>query len=318
MHASATGIGAAFLTLISWTLGLIAFTEASKRISPYMLNHVRLLLAVILLSIFNWLFFGIDPIELFSLPIQEHWLWLGLSGLVGLSIGDYFAFTALKMVGARTTSLFNALAPTAALFTGMFLLEETINIAGAVGIMVSIAGIMWVILLKRGSNFEGSRADVRKAIIAAALSTICQGIGLVFAKKGMMDSDINPMHATWIRMLLAVGAIYLIELFKGNYRLFYTPLKTHPSAIKYIIAGTMLGPVIGVSLSLYAASQVEAYIAQTIFSMVPISILPVTWYYYKERINPVSWLAALIAVLGVILLSFQKEIMDFLRDPIMH
>ena len=71
--------------------------------------------------------------ELFTLPSMEQWVWLGISGIIGLSIGDYFAFSAFKILGSSRTSLFSIFAPGAALIFGYFMLDENINAIGLTG-----------------------------------------------------------------------------------------------------------------------------------------------------------------------------------------
>jgi len=66
--------------------------------------------------------------------------------------------------------------------------------------------------------------------------------------------------------------------------------------------------VVGVSLSLYAAKLINVSIAQTLFSMVPVFILPVSWLLYREKITFQSFLGALIAVGGVLVLVWRNEI----------
>jgi len=65
---------------------------------------------------------------------------------------------------------------------------------------------------------------------------------------------------------------------------------------------------VGVSLSLYAANLINVSIAQTLFSMVPVFILPVSWLLYREKITFQSFLGALIAVGGVLVLVWRNEI----------
>ncbi len=72
--------------------------------------------------------YGKGPAILFTLPETKQWLWLGASGIIGLTIGDFFLFSAFQMMGPRYASLFSTLAPAAALITGIFLLGEGISL----------------------------------------------------------------------------------------------------------------------------------------------------------------------------------------------
>lgn len=148
------------------------------------------------------------------------------------------------------------------------------------------------------------------------LSAICQGVGLVLAKKGFynpkLNEEINPIHATWIRMVTATITIFIISSIAGKFKTISQPiLNNQNNGIKYIIAGTIFGPVIGVSMSLYTISILNVSMAQTIFSLVPVFVLPIAYWMYKEKITIKALLGALIATLGVIMLVWRNEISSF-------
>jgi drug/metabolite transporter (DMT)-like permease len=80
----------------------------------------------------------------------------------------------------------------------------------------------------------------------------------------------------------------------------------------YAVLGTVFGPVIGVSLSLYVISQIEVSVAQTIFSLVPVFVLPLAFLFYKEKISLRSLIGVLIALAGVMLLIWRDTIQNSL------
>jgi drug/metabolite transporter (DMT)-like permease len=76
-----------------------------------------------------------------------------------------------------------------------------------------------------------------------------------------------------------------------------------------MVAGTFFGPVIGVSLAMYSVSLIDASVAQTIFSLVPVFVLPIGYFLLKEKITLTSVIGALIAILGVVILIWRDVIM---------
>ncbi|MGL4596613.1 MAG: EamA family transporter, partial [Bacteroidia bacterium] len=92
---------AAILTTLVWSIGIFPFTEASKRLGSNPLNHFRLVVAIILLWLLLAAYYGLGFSDLFLRPDLKQWLWLGLSGIMGLTIGDYFAFRSMELLGAR-------------------------------------------------------------------------------------------------------------------------------------------------------------------------------------------------------------------------
>jgi drug/metabolite transporter (DMT)-like permease len=71
--------------------------------------------------------------------------------------------------------------------------------------------------------------------------------------------------------------------------------------------GTLLGPVAGVTLSLLAIQKLEVAVAQTIFALLPIFVLPVNLLVYKEKITVQSVMACAVAIIGVFLLIWRNR-----------
>lgn len=314
-----SGLTAAFATLICWTVGTFAFTIASKRADPAAVNRVRLFFAALLLSIVVVVFFKVSIVELFTLPTLGEWFWLGLSGIIGLTLGDYFAFTAYSILGSSRTSLFSTFAPVAALLLGMVILGESINGVGIIGMMISTGGIIWFIQSTQKSNDKAiDKSQILKGITYAILGAVGQGLGLVCAKKGLnithdTGTDLSAVHATWIRMGIGTLAAYSIAVFKRNV---WTELKiitSSKSIITPLLTGTFFGPVMGVSLSLFAASQIPVGIAQTIFSLLPITVMIAATISGREKINGPSIIAAVICMIGVFVLVWRDELITFFK-----
>ncbi len=311
----------ALATTLSWSIGIFPFTEAARRMGPNTVNHIRLVFAVIFLTIICLLFLPISFTELFTVPHLEHWMWFGASGVIGLALGDYFGFTSFVILGPRIGSIFTTLAPAAALVSAFFLIGERINIIGIVGILITIAGVVWL-SLNKGSNGRindhaiGSKG---KGILFAILSAVCQGFGLVLANKGFEtqidNTDLPFFQATWIRMIVAMGIMYLITIARGKFREINQPaLENRNNGLIFTLGGTIFGPVMGVSLSMLTISllQNKPSVAQTIFALVPVFVLPLSYLFYKEKITIKSVVAALIAIAGVMVLIWRDKILSFI------
>jgi drug/metabolite transporter (DMT)-like permease len=304
---------AAFCTTLSWSIGVFPFTEASRRVGPNTVNATRLLLAVLMLTPIAVLFFPLSLSSLFTFPYPVQWLWFGLSGILGLALGDYFAFVAFAILGPKTGTIFNTLSPGAALLTGFFLLGETVNLVGVFGILITVGGILWIVLSKK--NITPVRTEFGnkgKGVLFGILSALCQGVGLVLSKKAMtFDSGkhhLLAIHSIWMRMFCSVVVIYLLLFLRGQVKKIHGPvLKNHNGGLWYLIAGTFFGPVLGGCIAMYAISVINVSVAQTIFSLVPVFTLPLAWLFYGEKISLSAVTGALIAVLGVVVLIWRNS-----------
>ncbi len=302
----------ALITALCWTFGMLYFTEAAKRLGANVLNHFRLFLAAIFLGIAVLLFDQISLTELFRTPSLNAWLWLGFSGFLGLTLGDWFAFRAFELIGPRKTSLFYTFAPGAALCFGIIFLKETISFVAFAGIVVTVTGVFWVIFNRKSQEEHHDPKLHFQGVLFAIGGAVTQGMGLVFSKIGMQQETavaFSPLHASWIRMFMAMSSLFLISILRNKALSIIKPiLKADGPAIRYTLLATIISPVLGASLSLYAATWLKVSIAQTLFSMVPVFILPVWYLHYREKISLQAFLGALIAVSGVLVLVWRNEI----------
>jgi drug/metabolite transporter (DMT)-like permease len=313
-----TGILAAFATLLCWTIGTFAFTLASQRANPAAVNRVRLVFAALLLLLVVTIFYHISLVAIFTIPTLAQWFWLGLSGVIGLTLGDYFAFTAYSILGSSKTSLFSTFAPVAALVLGIMMLNETINLYGIIGMSISTSGIIWFVLAtQKEAAQQHNKQLILKGIAFAILGAVGQGLGLVCAKKGLMlptntGGPISAVHATWIRM--SVGAIiaYVSVLFSTNIIAEFKSITSNAYKLKPLLLGTLFGPVIGVSLSLLAATHLPVGLAQTIFSLLPITVMLAAVLAKREQVNYTALVAAAICILGVLVLVWRNELQQLI------
>ena len=309
----------AFGTTLSWSLGIFPFTEAARRLGPNAVNHFRLVLAVLFLTIISIIFLPTSLVELFTSPQTEHWIYFGLSGVVGLALGDYFGFTSFAILGARVGSIFSTLATAAALITAYFVIGERINLIGIIGILITIGGVIWLTMSRRSQSEmkDHEHGNVKLGVVFGVLSAVCQGVGVVLANKGFTykqaEGDLAFFHATWLRMISATVIIYIITISRGKLKEITQPvLDNKNNGIIYTLGGTIFGPVIGVSLSMYAVSllQDKPSIAQTIFSLVPVFVLPLSYLFYKEKITARAILGATIAIIGVMILIWREQLVQ--------
>ena len=300
------GLLAACTTLLSWSVGTLSFLKASRLMDPGLMNRARLGVAVIVTFIIACVTAGMLPWTLVMSTPLTAWIWLGLSGLVGLAIGDLFGFTSLRILGARRQSVIGTTAPAASAIVGLALLGEELTLTDTVGIALTIFGVMVAM------NTSDEREEVHSegfgsysvGILLAIGGAICQGAGLVLAKKGMLvqEADIAPFHATFLRMIVGFAATYLLDVIR---RAPHRPLReafTNEEARTAMFLGTFFGPIIGVTMSLIAAKNLDVAVAQTIFSLVPFVVMLIMRVFYGQRIPVRSIVGAVISVIGVIVL----------------
>lgn len=288
---------AALLTSFAWSITSTTFTLAGRRIGSVVLNRVRLLMALILLVITHWIIIG-KPIPFTAEP--DRWIWLGLSGVVGLVLGDAFLFQAFVWIGPRLTMLMMSMAPIIAAGLAWIFLGETLSPLQISGIMVAISGIAWVVMEKNSETRDKPENYYRGILFGLGAAT-GQAAGLVLAKNGLWG-DFSPISGNLIRMLAAASVMWLVTAFQGQIPETLNRIKNDRRGLYLTIIGAITGPFIGVSLSLLALQNAKVGVASTLMALPPIILLPVGYFYFKEKFGWGAISGTIIALIGVSLL----------------
>jgi drug/metabolite transporter (DMT)-like permease len=293
----APGELAALATALCWTASSAFFTISSRRIGSVTVNRMRLLVAAGLLAVLHW------AIEGSLLPLgaePERWMWLSLSGVVGLTLGDAFLFQAYVWIGARLTMLMMSTVPVISTFLAWIFVGERLTPQQWLGVALTLAGITWVVLDRNHGN-PATRQDYRRGILFGLGAAAGQAIGLILAKKGL-GGDFPALSGNLIRMVAAVTSMWAFTLARGQAGPTLRRVRQQPRALLPILGGSISGPVVGVWFSLLSIQLTHIGVASTIMALPPVFLLPVARIVFGERIGGRAVVGTLVAMAGVALL----------------
>jgi drug/metabolite transporter (DMT)-like permease len=297
---------AALITSLSFAFTATFFTFAGRQVGAGVVNRTRLLLGMGMLLLTHLITQG----TLFPRATSEQWLWLTLSGVIGLSLGDAFLFQAFVWIGARLSMLMMSLAPVLAALLAWIFLGETLTGGQIAGIVLTIGGIAWVIAEQNGHNerrVAGSPSDSpprhndKRGILFGIGAATGQAVGLILSKMGLAN-DFPALSGNVIRMLAATTAIWLFTLYRKQAGETFQQLSANPRVLLLIFGGAIFGPLIGVSFSLLAVQKTEVGIASTLIALTPIFMLPVGAVIFKEKFGWQAIAGTVLAMVGVAML----------------
>jgi drug/metabolite transporter (DMT)-like permease len=323
---------AALGTATCWVFTSLAFAAAGRRIGPTAVNLIRILIAWTILIFIHravvstWM----PPADFTSTMV------LAISGILGFAVCDQFAFCAFVDVGARMTTLLMTLTPPVAAVLAWQFLGEPLSSVAIAGIVTTLAGIIWVALERPDPAAHRPHPHRMRGLIYGALAGVFQAVGLILSKIGIghtrvpVEQHLDPWSASLVRVTFGAAAICLLSLL---YRAGRSATVTGaaagldpkqadarapqrglwPRAILQLTIGAILGPVIGVWLSLVAINRAEAGIAATLMAMTPVLILPMAAWIERERIGWRAILGAAVAVLGVTILTLHSRVHQWLN-----
>lgn len=300
------GESISLIVAFSWTLTAIFAEIASKRLTPIILNVVRMALSLVMLSLTLFAFTGHF---LPQFADGSTWLWLLLSGVVGYIFGDTCLFNSYIIIGSRFGQLFMTLAPPTAAITGFFFLGEQMSLKAVAGMLITLTGIGISIMSKGEKHKVGLKLPL-KGVLLGIGAGIGQGGGLVLSKIGMNHyaslvpataagaTYMIPFAATFMRAIAGLIGFSLILRLRKEYH--YIPTALHDKKGMWnALAMTFFGPFFGVSLSLMAVQYTSTGIASTLMALTPILILLPARFVFKQKITTLEVIGACISVVGV-------------------
>lgn len=283
----------ALVVAICWTLSALFFEKAGRKIGSLSVNIIRLVWAFLLLGVTllftKHTFFPTDA-------TAYQWFWLGLSGIVGLFVGDLFLFKSYLLIGSRTATLIMSTVPVITATIGWFFLEEILSLKSILAIIISITGIVIAI--------ADRRLKIRvpaKGLLYAFGGAVGQAVGLILSKKGIGDYD--PISATQIRILFGMVCFIIMITLLRRWPKVKEALHDK-SGIRAVSIGSFFGPFLGITLSLFAIQNTQTGIASTFMALVPVFIIIPSAIMFKEKITPHHVIGAIVSIIGVSLFFF--------------
>lgn len=294
------------LVALMWTFTALFAEVASKRLGALTLNVWRMILSLLFLGLTLWVFCG-SPLPQY-VPLKA-WAWLLGSGFMGFVFGDYCLFNSYLIIGSRFGQLFMTLASPFAAITAWLLLGEHMTSLALLGMLITLLGIGMSILGKDDGGHRRVKLPLRGVLLGIGAG-LGQGVGLVFSKLGLQayEAALPPAGAEDVLMMMPFAGTMIRALMGligfGTALLFTHQLDTMPRlwhdhrGALAALCTIILGPFLGVSLSLLAVNLTHAGVAQTLMALTPVLILWPSHLMFGTRITWKEALGAVIAVIG--------------------
>jgi drug/metabolite transporter (DMT)-like permease len=285
----------ALLTAILWSGSALIFAHASVKINPVQVNIVRLCFAVLYLLV---------VILVFNLDVnltRSQLIYLCVSGVIGLALGDTFLFKAFRELGARLSMLVMSLAPAIAAIVAWGMINDTLAPLGVLGMCVTVCGVAMVVMKKAPAGSAPVRWDAL-GLFFALLGAVGQGVGLVFAKMAFNEHEVNGFVATAVRIAASLVILIPGSIMSGRFENPVGMAMRERGAFVLVAVGSILGPFLGIAFSLIAVAHTSVGVAAAIMGTVPVLMLPMVRIIHKERLTGNAVAGALLATAGVTIL----------------
>lgn len=298
-------ISAAFAlaAALSWTLASLFGHGPSRELGSLHFNRLRMITASILLVLMIMLTggsFQIDPAYLLA---------ISASAIIGVAIGDYFLFVAMRRLGPRRTGiLFASNAPIAALLGWLFL-SEALSLWSMLAILIGFIGVVLAIIYGKRQDLLHIWEDITPplwiGVGAGLMAAFGQAVGVLLLRP-VMEAGADPLMAGLVRCVVAGLCFWLIMPFEK------TPSKPVSSLSRrmlwLILLNGFFGVSFGVALLLKALETGNVAEVTMLSAVGPVMILPFIWYQTRKVPALGAWGGAVLVVLCTWLLILTKPV----------
>lgn len=293
---------AALASAALWAIASIIFAQLGRRISPVSVNFLKTTSALVALSITLVILEGyVFPPALQGVSL----MWVGLSGVIGLAVGDSLYFMALAHIGARYLLVLWALTPAATAILAYLTLGEPITQGFVIGMPLTMVGIGLVLSDSKYKTTEEKSTTTKPlswlGVLAGLGAVLCQAGGTVTAKMG--GQDLSGLELAVVRLCFGGLALLIPLVVQGR---FWSVLRVDIQDGVRIGWGTFLGTYLGIWLSMVAVQRAFTGVVATLQATSPLFALFMGRIFFKEPLTLRALLGSMIAVLGVAILTMHR------------
>ncbi len=292
---------AALAGAAAWAFASILWTRLGRDTDELVLNLLKCTLATLMLAAALLVLEGtVWPRGVARIDL----LWLVLSAVVGLTLGDTAYFHALTRIGARRALMMWAMAPAVSALLAWPVLGEPIHLQMLLGMVLTLGGVIWVVL-ERQQDEEPTeerrpgRGLSRRELAGIAFGCVSlagQGSANVLIKLGGVDA--GALGLSVVRLSTGALGLGLWLGALGRITEALPPLRA-PKKLGWIALATLVGTFAGIWLSSYSLLHAEVGVASTLGATSPLFVLPLAVLMQKERLSARAVLGAVIGVGGV-------------------
>jgi DME family drug/metabolite transporter len=289
---------AALGAAISWTVSAMLYRKALQRTKPISANIIRLsctsaILLVLLVSVGKFGVLASMPLEVVALA--------GVSGVIGLGLGDTLYMTSLRLIGVARAVPLACVYPLFNLLWAILLIGEPVTLQVALGALVIVVGIWFLSYEKKTSLAETQKRTVLKGVVAALVASLLWSISIAtmdIAVAETPDFDhalvVNTVRVAMIACLLLVSSPVI-----DRERDF---LKADRRTVATLIAGGVVALGLGWFLLTYSFVLTLESRAVPISSTTPLFSTLAGVALLREKVSAKNVAGAIIIVVGISLI----------------
>jgi drug/metabolite transporter (DMT)-like permease len=262
------------LTAFFWSLNWVIGRAIVGHVSPFALTFVRWVVAVMVMMPFAW-----PQIRAHRQSIRRNWktiLWLGAWGT---GLHNVFAYLGLHYTTATNGVILNSSIPVMIIILGWAIYRDTITRVQALGVAVSIAGILAIV--SRGDLSVLARLELNKGDLIVLSGMIFWAAYTVFLR-------MKPADLPGLAMLACCGTVGVTLLFP----LFLAEMLIFEGHVEFTFATVAAMLYVGIFPSFMGyvfwnrgVAEVGSNVAGIFMHLMPVFGALLAWMFLGEHIQ---------------------------------
>jgi drug/metabolite transporter (DMT)-like permease len=280
------------LAMIFWGFTFVLYKYANESLKPVSIIFLRLFVSIFFLFGFAMLFKRLGRIRKKD---QPWFLLMALFEPFFYFLGEANGMTLVTpTVGAVIVSTIPLIVP----FAAYYLFREKLTLLNRIGLVISFAGVLMVILNRRG----GLATDPKGILLMFIAVVSAVGYTMVVRK---LVNDYNPITITAYQSLY--GLLMFLPLFLLTDVRGLNPASVSPRSLLAVLYLGVVGSGICFILLTLAIREMGAAKANIFANIVPVVAALVSFLLLKEPMPAVKILGILVVILGLLMSQVSAE-----------
>jgi drug/metabolite transporter (DMT)-like permease len=283
----------ALFSALLWAIASVLLTVGAKRVHVLPLNLVRCILS----TAFFWAllpFYG--GLEALATIPPGTWLWLTVSVLALLVVGDTLYFRSMDLAGVSWAMPVASINPLWAVLLAALFVGEPLTWTLLAGAVLVIAGVA-LVSRPAGQTTQGKPVDPRArrvGLLLALVVSVLWAIGQVALRPA--TEGIHSVVANSVRQPMGALMLLGLTLVQGRWR---DLRKLDRQSWVIIVVASLVGTGLGTLLFIMAIQMAGAGRTAILTATAPMMAMPFSMLWLKER--PTRWTLAgtLLAAVGI-------------------
>lgn len=275
-------------TALFWSLNWVIGKAVVGTISPLFLTFIRWVIAVAAMMPFAW------PLIRDHWPVvRANWKAIVLIGFWGTGLHNAFAYVGLHYTTATNGVILNSSIPVLIILTGWILYRDTITRVQALGVAVSLAGVLSVL----------TGGDLRLlATLTLNKGDVIVIVGMVFWAVYTVLLRLKPAELPGLALLACcgvVGVVLLAPLAAAEFLFWGGSVALTPASFAAMLYVGIVPSFLGYVFWNRAVAEVGSNVAGIFIHLMPAFGSLLAWMFLGERIRAFHVVGIALILAGV-------------------